>query len=223
MGTLYVLATPIGNLRDISLRALDILKEADVVFTEDTRVTRKLLSRYGVRTPAKRYNEHSPERVFQETKKRLLSGENIVLVSDAGTPGISDPGAKLVAFVRDKVPKARIEVVPGPSAVTAALSISGIPANRFTFVGYPPAKRKRKAFFEELKGMGVKPLVLYESPHRFQRTLDELAHVFGEGTEIFIARELTKIYEEHFTGTVAEAREHFSGERGKGEFVLLMP
>lgn len=223
MGVLYVVATPIGNLKDISLRALDVLKEADLILTEDTRMTRKLLSHYEVRTIVRRYNEHAPDKTFNETKKHLRSGKIIALVSDAGTPGVSDPGAKLVAFVRDEVPDAHIEVVPGPSAITAALSVSGIPANQFTFVGYPPAKRKRRAFFEKLKSIEVRPIVLYESPHRFEKTLDELAETFGENTDIFVARELTKIYEEHFKGTIKEAKQHFTGERRKGEFVLLLP
>ena len=223
MGTLYVVATPIGNLKDVSLRALDVLKEANLIVSEDTRVTRKLLSRYGIKTAVKRYNEHAPEKMFGEIKRRLQSAEVVVLVSDAGTPGIADPGTKLVAFVRDEVPDAHIEVVPGPSAVTAALSVSGIPANQFTFIGYPPAKRKRRAFFEKLKSIEVRPIVLYESPHRFEKTLDELAEAFGENTDIFVARELTKIYEEHFKGTIKEAKQHFTGERRKGEFVLLLP
>ena len=222
-GILYVVATPIGNLRDISLRALDVLRAVDVILAEDTRVTRKLLTHHSISTQVKRYNEHAPQRVYEDVLKRLRNGERIALVSDAGTPGISDPGAQLVGRVRAELPETHIEAVPGPSAVIAALSVSGISANEFTFLGYPPAKRKRAKFFEKLASILIRPVVLYESPHRLQKTLEGLIDVLGADEHIFIARELTKMYEEHFTGTLTEAQEHFINKHGKGEFVLILP
>lgn len=221
MGTLYVIGTPIGNLKDISLRALEVLKEVELVFAEDTRVTKKLLSRFNLHPALKRYNEHMPEKTFREAQKILASGGRVALVSDSGTPGISDPGVKLVDFVRNNLPEVKIEVLPGASAAIAALSVSGLPANEFTFLGFPPAKRKRKKFFEKVRDVEVRPVVLYESPHRLKKTLEGLADVFDNEKEIFIAREMTKIYEEYFKGTIAEAINYF-GE-GRGEFVIVIP
>ncbi len=223
MGTLYVVATPIGNLKDVSTRALDVLTSVELVFAEDTRVTKKLLSRYNIKTVVKRYNEHSSERAVSEVVSVLLDGGSVALVSDAGTPGISDPGAVLVSSVREKIPEVKIVAIPGPSAVIAALSVSGIPANKFTFLGYPPAKRKRKAFFERVRDVSARPVVFYESPHRFQKTLTELSGVVGQDVNVFVVKELTKIYETHFAGTIREAQAFFTGERARGEFVIVVP
>lgn len=229
LGTLYVIATPIGNLKDITLRALEILKVADVIFAEDTRVTQKLLTHYEIRVPVRRYNEHLPKPAVEEVIRRLRNVENVAVVSDAGTPGISDPGSVLVSLVRETIPGAQIIAIPGASAVITALSVSGLAANKFTFLGYPPIKNKRRKFFAELKNIAVHPIVIYESPHRLQKTLEELKGVFGENNQIFISKELTKIYETNFKGNFAEATSYFTGNEGKpayagrGEFVIIIP
>ena len=223
MSALYVVGTPIGNLKDITLRALEVLKSADVIFAEDTRVTKKLLSHYDIQKPVKRYDEHVGGAIYSEVKERLEKGESIALVTDAGTPGISDPGSRLVEFVRKEVPTTKVVPIPGPSALIATLSASGLNADQFTFLGYPPRKKGRKTFFENLKNIKTKPIVLYESPHRLQRTLSGIKDVFGDEREIIVAKELTKIYEEVFNGSALKALEHFVGEKKLGEFVIIIP
>ena len=223
MGTLYIVATPIGNLKDITLRALEILKEADLILAEDTRVIQKLFFHYEIRKPIKRYDEYSKSGIYEEIKERLLKGGSVALVSDAGTPGIADPGSKLVDFVRRELPEAKILPLPGPSALTTLLSASGLAANEFTFLGYPPHKKGRQKFFRSLKDMPTRPIVIYESPHRIVHALESLTENFGADYEIVVGRELTKIHEEIFRGGVKKAMEHFQGERLKGEFVLVIP
>lgn len=174
MNTLYIVATPIGNLEDISLRALRILGEVDFILCEDTRVTRKLLSHYNVKTPTVSYHQHSNEKKENYILSLLKQDKSLALVSDAGTPGISDPGGKLVQAVIKKFDASvQIESVPGPSAVTAALSISGIPTDKFLFLGFPPHKKGRQTF---IKGIAdsVHPVVVYESKHRIIKFLEEL-------------------------------------------------
>ena len=221
-GTLFVVATPIGNLKDITLRALEVLQSVDVILAEDTRITRKLLAHYQVRAPLLRYNEHKPQSAFAKVSAMLCEGQSAALVSDAGTPGVSDPGGVLVELLRKKFPNISIVPVPGPSAASAALSVAGFPASHFAFVGYPPLKKKRKSFFDSLPQIPVTPLVLYESPHRILKTLAELARVFGSEHEIFIAREMTKMYEEYFRGTISEAISRFGEEKARGEFVVIV-
>ncbi|MCP6719851.1 MAG: 16S rRNA (cytidine(1402)-2'-O)-methyltransferase [Patescibacteria group bacterium] len=223
MGILYVVATPIGNLKDITLRALEILKQVDLILAEDTRVTKKLLNQYDVKKPLKRYDEHIAERVHGEVGDRLRKGERVALVSDAGTPGISDPGSRLVRFIQEELPDAKIIPIPGPSALVTALSVSGVNADRFTFLGYPPHKKGRQTFFKKLEIIEVRPIVLYESPHRLEKTLASISEVFGEGYEIIVARELTKLHEEIFRGSMLETQSHFQGEKKKGEFVIIIP
>lgn len=223
VGTLYIVGTPIGNLKDITLRALEVLKSVAVVFAEDTRVTKKLLAHYAIQKSLERYDEHSHARACEKVKELLRQGRTVALVTDAGTPGIADPGTRLVAFVRSELPAAQIVPVPGPSALTAALSVAGVGAEHFTFVGYPPHKKGRQTFFLGLRHTMFRPTVLYESPHRLVRTLGELGQVFGMDTELVVARELTKMYEEIWRGSIAEATAHFTGERGRGEFVLIIP
>lgn len=222
MGTLFIVATPIGNLKDITLRALEVLKSTDLILAEDTRITRKLLARYEIHSPLERYNEHNPQKTFEKAARIIRKGGNVALVSDAGTPGISDPGGALVEFLYRNVRGATAVPVPGSTAVAAALSVSGFPASQFTFAGYPPQKKKRKSFFDSLAQVPIKPIVLYESPHRILKTLSELSRVFGDKHEIFIAREMTKIYEEHFRGTISEAILHFGERRALGEFVVIL-
>ncbi len=222
MGKLFVVATPIGNLNDLSKRALETFSSADLILAEDTRVTQKILNSFNINAPVRRYNEHRPEKTFEEVKKLFREGRSVALVSDSGTPGVSDPGGKLVEFVRRNIPEADVVVIPGPSAVAAALSVSGMPANEYTFLGYPPAKNKRKKFFERVGGIETRPVVLYESPHRLLRTLNELEDAMGEETDVFIAREMTKIYEEHFRGSLEEAIRHFEDGEVRGEFVIII-
>jgi len=222
MGTLFVVATPIGNLNDITLRALEVLKSVDLILAEDTRVTRKLLAHYQIRSPLERYNEHNPKKTLERAARIIREGGNVALVSDAGTPGISDPGGVLVELLYRNFRGIAAVPVPGSSAIAAALSVSGFPANHFTFAGYPPLKKKRKSFFDSLAQVLIRPIVLYESPHRILKTLSELARVFGDKHEIFIAREMTKMYEEHFRGTISEAILRFGERRALGEFVVIV-
>lgn len=223
MGTLYVVATPIGNLKDITLRALEILKLVDVIYAEDTRVTQKLLSHYDIHVKIMHYDEHAPRGTSEDVMRLLKSGEQIALVTDAGTPGISDPGSVLVSYIQKELPGAHIIAIPGSSAVIAALSVSGLAANKFTFLGYPPMKNKRNKFFANLKKIEIRPVALYESPHRLQKTLGGLGEVFGTDYQIFIAKELTKIHETNFRGSIGEAISYFEGDHGKGEFVIIVP
>jgi 16S rRNA (cytidine1402-2'-O)-methyltransferase len=218
-GTLSIVATPIGNLEDITLRALRTLREAEYVLCEDTRVTGVLLSHHGIKAKLKRYDAHASEGVHEGILADLEAGKHIALVSDAGTPGVSDPGVLLVA--RARAVGARIEAIPGPSALTAALSLSGIAGNQFTFLGFVPQKKGRQTFFANLPTL-VQPVIFFESTHRVQKTLESLAAMHPEAT-VTIARELTKIYEEVVVGTPATVREHFihTPSKQKGEFVMM--
>ncbi|KKU91098.1 MAG: Ribosomal RNA small subunit methyltransferase I [Candidatus Jorgensenbacteria bacterium GW2011_GWA1_48_11] len=223
MGILYIVATPIGNLKDITLRALEVLKGADLILAEDTRVSQKLLLHYEIKKPVRRYDEYSQKSIYEEIGERLNRGEKVVLVSDAGTPGIADPGSKLVAYMISRLPKLKIEPIPGPSALTTLVSAAGIPANEFTFLGYPPHKKGREKFFRSLQGIKVRPVILYESPYRIQKTLESLGQVFGHDREVVVGRELTKMHEDIFHGPIAEAQKYFTGEKEKGEFALIIP
>ncbi|HXV73836.1 MAG TPA: 16S rRNA (cytidine(1402)-2'-O)-methyltransferase [Sphingomonadales bacterium] len=218
---LYVTATPIGNLGDITLRALAVLKSADAILCEDTRVTAKLLHAHGIATPLIAYHDHNADRVRPEILKRLEKGEKLALVSDAGTPLISDPGFKLV-----REAKARgltVIPVPGPSAVVAALSVAGLATGRFSFFGFLPEKAAaRKAFLEGLKGRG-ETLVFFESAKRAAAALRALAEILGSAREASMARELTKTFEEVLTLPLGELAENVAKrETLKGEVVLLV-
>ncbi|MHB8710406.1 MAG: 16S rRNA (cytidine(1402)-2'-O)-methyltransferase [Minisyncoccota bacterium] len=221
MGTLSVVATPIGNLEDITLRALRTLKECDVIYAEDTRVIAKLLARYEIRKPLQRLDAATETKKADEILARLEAGERVALVSDAGTPGISDPGARLVARVREGLPSAVIEAIPGPSALTAALSVAGMDTSGFTFLGFLPHKKGRQTTLKEIAESKV-PTVLYESPHRIIKLLKELEAVHP--SRVIIARELTKIHEEVVSGSVADAQAHFlvHPDRVRGEFVVIV-
>lgn len=221
MGTLYIVGTPIGNLEDISPRALEILGNADVILAEDTRVTAKLLSRYGLKKQVIRCDEEVSLRVLPVVIKNLESGKKIALVSDAGTPGVSDPGWRIVHGVRNSLPLVSIVPIPGTSAVTAALSVSGMNAGSFTFLGYPPHKKGRKTFFDDLFKISVRPVVFYESPHRMEKALHELEER-NENISISVSREITKLYEETVAGTPREVREKFGKNVAKGEFVVVV-
>ncbi len=221
MGTLSIVATPIGNLEDITLRALRTLKECDVIYAEDTRVISKLLSRYEIQKPLQRLDAATEAKKADDVIARLEAGERIVFVSDAGTPGISDPGTRLVAQVRTQLPDAVIEAIPGASALTAALSISGIDTAAFTFLGFLPHKKGRQTALKSLATSEI-PVVLYESPHRIEKLLEELKELSVR--HVVVARELTKVHEELISGTVAELQAHFVAhpDAVRGEFVVIV-
>ena len=224
MTTLCIVATPIGNLEDISPRALRILKEVDMVLCEDTRLTRKLLSHYDIHTPTLSYHSNSSEDKENKVIELLKEGKNLALVSDAGTPAISDPGAKLVSAVRSAMPEdVAIIAIPGPSALTSALSVSGLPASDFLFLGFLPHKKGRNSLFEEI-ATSSRTVVFYESPHRLLKTLDSLKNKLEESRTLVISREISKIYEEVVSGSVAEVEKYFIGnpEKVRGEFVLMV-
>lgn len=220
MGRLSVVATPIGNLEDITLRALRTLKECDVIYAEDTRVISKLLKHYDISKSLQRLDAATESKKADEVAARLEEGEHVVLVSDAGTPCISDPGSRLVAMVREALPEAKIEAIPGPSALTAALSVVGILADRFTFLGFLPHKKGRHTALASIAESDM-PVVLYESPHRILKLLSELAaHNIRSVT---IARELTKIHEEVLSGEPLELAGSLEARgAARGEFVVIV-
>lgn len=215
-----MVATPIGNMEDITLRALRVLKEADYILSEDTRVTGKLLKRHGIETPMKRYDAHASESVHQSVISDLEDGKKIALVSDAGTPGVSDPGVLLVGMAREA--GARIDAIPGPSAVTAAFSIAGIVGNQFSFLGFVPHKKGRQTFFKSLENY-KEPVIFFESTHRIMKTLESLKNLPSD-RKVSIGRELTKMHEEFVTGTPNEVLNYFNEhtDHQKGEFVVIV-
>lgn len=219
-GTLSIVATPIGNLEDITLRALRTLRECDVIYAEDTRVVSKLLTTYEIEKSLQRLDAATEGKKASEIVARLEAGERVVYVSDAGTPGISDPGARLVAQVREALPAATIEAIPGASALTAALSIAGIADDRFLFLGFLPHKKGRHTLLSRI-GESEVPVVLYESPHRILKLLSELAaHNIARVT---IARELTKMHEEVIAGEPMELAAQLEARgAARGEFVVII-
>lgn len=218
-GKLSLVATPIGNLEDITLRALRTLQECEYVLCEDTRVTGKLLSHHGITATMRRYDAHTSEAAHAGILADLAAGKHLALVSDAGTPGVSDPGVLLIQRAREA--GAQIEVIPGPSAVTAAVSLAGIAGNQFTFLGFVPQKKGRETFFKSLSTFPT-PVIFFESTHRIMKTLEALATLYPEAT-LFIGRELTKLHEEMLVGTPAEIIDILEHEpvRQKGEFTVL--
>ncbi len=221
MSALYIVATPIGNLKDITLRALEILRGADLILCEDTRVTKKLLEHYNIKTPTLSYHQHSRLKKIDYILELLQKGKNLALVSDGGTPGISDPGSLLVSeAIKRPGDKVEISPVPGPSALAAAASVSGIAMDKFLFLGFPPAKRKRKKFFAETANSKY-PVIFYESPHRIIKTLKELGIVNRE-LRIVVCRELTKKFETIYRGTIEDCLNKLQKSEIKGEFVVII-
>ena len=225
MGKLSIVATPIGNLEDITLRALRTLKECAVIYAEDTRVIAKLLARYKIKKPLQRLDASTEIKKADEIIARLEAGEHVAFVSDAGTPCVSDPGARLVARAREQVKRSnlftKIEAIPGASALITALSIAGLDANEFTFLGFLPHKKGRQTALKKLAISQI-PVVLYESPHRILKLLKEL--VQHQVLHITVARELTKIHEEVVSGTPSELLAHFAEhpDTVRGEFVIIV-
>lgn len=220
MSTLYVVATPIGNLKDITLRALEVLKSVDVIVCEDTRVTKKLLDHYHIQKKLLSVHQHSPIGRFEEVARFLKNNKDVAVVVDAGTPGIQDPAGQLVEYVT-QLPGVTIVPVPGVSAVTAVLSIAGFNVDRFLFLGFPPHKKGRKKFFQNI-GNAQWPVVLYESPHRIQKTLAEMRSVMGGDLHVVVAKELTKIHETILRGTLDEVYTQVGVLPKKGEFVIVV-
>ena len=216
MPTLYLVATPIGNLEDITMRALRVLDEAGLVAAEDTRVTRRLLDRYGITTPMTSYHEHNKRTRTPSLVERLRTTD-VALVSDAGMPGINDPGAELVAAAA----AAGVEVVaiPGPSALTSAIAVSGLTIDQFVYLGYLPRKKAERRRLLESLASERRALLAFEAPHRLKAALADLLHMLGD-RRIAVCRELTKMHEEVFRGTVSEAEVHFAEPRG--EFTLVV-
>ncbi len=219
-GTLYLVGTPIGNLEDITFRALRVLKQADLIAAEDTRHTGKLLHHFRVNTPQISYHDHNTQQRIPQLVRKLQDGDAIALVTDAGMPGISDPGYELVcACVEADI---TVVPIPGPSAVVTAIAAAGLPCDRFTFEGFLPVKGKnRHARLEALKTES-RTAVFYESPHRLLKTLADLVTVLGADRRVVLARELTKRYEEFWRGTIGGAIAHYQSTPPKGEFTLLL-
>lgn len=220
--TLYVVATPIGNLRDITLRALDVLRGADVIAAEDTRLTQKLMAHHGITARTVSVHEHNEAQAAQGIVKLLASGNAVALVTDAGTPGLSDPGARVVAAARER--GFDVVPVPGPSSLTAALSVSSMAGQRFMFAGFLPARAGERAKALDALAGATETLIFFEAPHRIEETLADMAEAFGGQRRVVIARELTKLFEDIHACTLAEARDWIGAkpERVRGEFVLVL-
>ncbi|MDI6874311.1 16S rRNA (cytidine(1402)-2'-O)-methyltransferase [Candidatus Solincola sp.] len=218
-GRLYLVGTPIGNLEDITLRALRVLREADLIAAEDTRRARKLLSRYDIHTPLTSYHGHNEREKAEAVAREVEAGKKVALVSDAGMPGVADPGFRAVEeCVRRGL---EVEVVPGPSSLTAALALSGLPLARFRYEGFlPPARTRRRSRLMSLLGEG-EAVVLYEAPHRILDTMSDIAELAPE-RQVVLARELTKLHEEVLRGTADELLEALRERRPRGEFVLVL-
>jgi 16S rRNA (cytidine1402-2'-O)-methyltransferase len=219
MGKLIVVPTPIGNLEDITLRAIRILKEADLILAEDTRVTKKLLSHYHVNTPLRAYHMHNEHKVSQSIAEELAGEKTFALVSDAGTPGISDPAYLLVKACLDN--SIEVECLPGPTAFVPALVKSGLPASSFVFEGFLPQKKGRQKRLTALQNE-ERTMVFYESPFRIMKALEEFITYFGADRKASISRELTKMFEETVNGTLAEIMEYYKTHTLKGEFVIVV-
>lgn len=219
MSLLYIVPTPVGNLEDITLRAIRILKEADLILAEDTRTTRVLMKHYDIKNQLMshhKFNEHASAHGIVE---RLKAGQTIALVSDAGTPGISDPGFLLV---REAVAAGiEVQTLPGATAFVPALVSSGLPDDRFCFEGFLPQKKGRTTRLEQLKDES-RTMIFYESPYRLVKTLQQFAEIFGDGRQVSVAREISKIHEESVRGTLAEVVLHFQDNEPRGEIVIVL-
>jgi 16S rRNA (cytidine1402-2'-O)-methyltransferase len=218
---LYIVATPIGNLGDVSERMLETLHSVDLILCEDTRVTSKLLASYEIEKPLQSYHQHSDQKKVNKILDELDQDKDIALVTDAGTPGISDPGSMLIKQALLKF-EDEIEIVPipGPSAIATALSVSSFPADEFVFLGFPPHKKGRKKYFDRLGKIGS-TTVVYESTHRIFKTLDQVSEQIGE-RPIMVGRELTKMHETLYRGTCSEVTDQLKSGSIKGEFVIII-
>jgi 16S rRNA (cytidine1402-2'-O)-methyltransferase len=222
LGKLYIVATPIGNLSDMTFRGVEILKSVDTILCEDTRTTGKLLQHYEIQNRTMSFHSHSKLSQTEKIKNMLLDGKNLALVSDAGTPCISDPGVMLVAYVRRVIPDIIISPIPGASALISALSVAGVMVHEFSFKGFVPHKKGRETFFREVSD-AQDTVIFYESVHRILKTLASLAEYAPE-KHVVIAREITKIFEQVITGNPAEIIEYFDNhpDTVRGEFVVIV-
>ena len=218
---LYIVATPIGNLEDITLRALRILKEVDLIACEDTRQTRKLLSHFEIKTGTVSYHQHSKVQKLDYLIELLRQGKNVAMVSDSGTPGISDPGNVLVKSVAEQLgDSVQIMPIPGACAAISLASVSGLPTDKFLFLGFPPHKKGREKFFKRVAD-SEETVIFYESPHRFLKALNSLSELLSEDRKVVVGRELTKVFEEVVRGAVGEVLAYFEEKGVKGEFVVV--
>jgi 16S rRNA (cytidine1402-2'-O)-methyltransferase len=216
---LYIIPTPIGNLQDITLRALELLKSVDLILAEDTRTSSKLLNHYQITKQLTAYHQHNEHQVVQHLVNQMAGGKTMALITDAGTPAISDPGFLLVrACVKEGV---KVECLPGPTAFVPALVNSGLPANRFSFEGFLPLKKGRQTMFKKL-ALEERTMIFYESPMRLVKTLADFIEYLGPQRQCSVSRELSKIYEENVRGTLQEVHDHFNQKAVKGEIVLVV-
>jgi 16S rRNA (cytidine1402-2'-O)-methyltransferase len=216
---LYIIPSPIGNLKDITLRALEVLKDVDLILAEDTRNTSRLLNHYQITRPLSPYHQHNEHKILQHLADQLLAGKKMAIVTDAGTPGISDPAFLLV---RECVKAGiRVECLPGPTAFVPALVNSGLPINRFTFEGFLPLKKGRQTLLKQLAAE-ERTMVFYESPMRLVKTLEDFIQYFGEDRPCCVSRELTKMFEENARGSLRQVCDHFKQKGVKGEIVIVV-
>ncbi|MBO9635565.1 MAG: 16S rRNA (cytidine(1402)-2'-O)-methyltransferase [Chitinophagaceae bacterium] len=216
---LYIVPTPIGNLQDITLRALEVLKQVDLILAEDTRTSARLLNHYQIQRPISPYHQHNEHQVLQHLVNQMQGGKTIAMISDAGTPGISDAAFLLVRECAKSGVK--VECLPGATAFVPALVNSGLPTNRFTFEGFLPLKKGRQTMMKKL-ALEERTMIFYESPHRLVKTLDEFITYFGPDRQCCVSRELTKMFEENARGTLTEVAAHFKQKEVKGEIVIVV-
>ena len=218
-GKLYIVPTPIGNLKDITLRAIEVLQQVDYILAEDTRTSKPLLQHYNISTPLKSYHAFNEHSILQNIINDLNQGKNIALISDAGTPAISDPGYLIVKECTSNAIK--VECLPGATAFVPALVCSGKPLHHFVFIGFLPPKKGRQSKVKEIAQLPY-TIVLYESPHKLIKTLEDLKNIYGGDKEISISREISKMFEEHLRGRIEELITHFTHHPPKGEFVIVI-
>ncbi len=216
---LYLVPTPLGNLKDITLRALEVLNAVDVILCEDTRTSSKLLQHYNIQKPLSPYHQHNEHKIVSHIADQLEAGKTMALITDAGTPGISDPAFLIVRECIQR--KIKVETLPGAAAFVPALVNSGLPTNRFVFEGFLPLKKGRQTLLKKLANE-ERTMIFYESPMRLVKTLEEMAKYFGEERKCSVARELTKMFEENQRGTLIEVAEYFKSKSVKGEIVLVV-
>ena len=218
-GKLYIVPTPVGNLEDMTFRAVKVLKEADLILAEDTRTSSVLMKRYGISGRMLSHHKFNEHKTAELIKERILSGESVALVSDAGTPGISDPGFLLARTCADA--GIEVQTLPGATACIPAIVSSGLPCDRFCFEGFLPQKKGRRTLLENLS-KETRTMIFYESPKRLAKTLEQMSEAFGPERECSVAREISKVHEEHRRGTLAEVLEHFRSVEPQGEIVLTV-
>lgn len=219
MAKLFLVPTPIGNLDDMTFRAVKVLKEVDLILAEDTRTSSKLLHHFGIQSQLSSHHKFNEHKTVAQIVERIQAGENVALISDAGTPGISDPGFLLVKNCIDR--NVDVECLPGATALIPALVNSGLPSDRFCFEGFLPVKKGRQKKLKSLVDE-ERSMIFYESPFRLVKTLEQFCEFFGEERKVSVSRELSKLYEENFRGTLAEVLEHFKSKAIKGEIVIVL-